>query len=238
MKVLVFGANGSTGINVVTLLLENNIDVKAIVRNEEKLDPIKDSEHLEIIKVSILDIDYNELKWYIEDVDAVISCLGHNISLKGIFGKPYTLVVDALKAVVTAINETKNSKTTKIILMNTTACINKLQNEKFTKKEQFVMKIMKLMLPPQRDNDKAIEYLINEIGVNNKYIEWIAVRPDTLIDMENVSEYTVHQSTIRSPIFNAGKTSRTNVADFMVRLIKDEKLWDEWKYKTPVIYNK
>ena len=121
---------------------------------------------------------------------------------------------------------------------NETGLIDVLQNEKFTIMEQFVMKLMKLILPPQRDNDKAFEYLNNEVGVTIKNIEWVAVRPDTLIDMENISEYSVHQSTIRSPIFNAGKTSRINVADFMVRLIKDENLWGKWKYKSPVIYNK
>jgi putative NADH-flavin reductase len=237
MKVLVLGANGSTGINVVSFLLKNEIDVKAIVRNEDRLNSIKKNENLEIIEASISDMDNNDLKQYIKDVDAVISCLGHNISVKGIFGKPFTLVVDAIKAVVIAINDIKSSNTKKIILMNTTACINKQQKEKFTAMERIVIRIMKMMLPPQRDNDKAIKYLIEEVGSENKSIEWIAVRPDTLINEEKVTEYTIHSSTIRSPIFNAGKTSRINVADFMVRLVKDDKLWSEWKYKTPVIYN-
>jgi hypothetical protein len=59
----------------------------------------------------------------------------------------------------------------------------------------------------------------------------------TLINEVEVSEYTVHPSPLRSPIFDAGKTSRINVADFMVSLLKDKELWEKWKYKTPVIYN-
>ena len=58
-----------------------------------------------------------------------------------------------------------------------------------------------------------------------------------LINEAEVSEYIVHPSPIRSPIFDAGKTSRINVADFMVSLLKDAELWGNWKYKTPVIYN-
>ena len=96
---------------------------------------------------------------------------------------------------------------------------------------------MRFLLPPQRDNELAIGYLIDTVGISNKHIEWIAVRPDTLINEVEVSEYIVHPSPIRSPIFDAGKTSRINVADFMVSLLKDEELWEKWKYKTPVIYN-
>lgn len=237
MKVLVLGANGATGYNVVTQLLKQGVDVKALTRNVEKFNSIKSSEQIEVIKASILEINNQDLKQYLSDVDAVISCLGHNITLKGIFGKPYTLVADSLMRIVSIINEMSTEGTIKLILMNTTACKNKLQNEKFTKNENFVMKIMRLLLPPQRDNELAIGYLIDKIGISNKHIEWIAVRPDTLINEAEVSEYTVHPSSIRSPIFDAGKTSRINVADFMVNLLKDDELWEKWKYKTPVIYN-
>jgi putative NADH-flavin reductase len=235
MKVLVLGANGATGFNVVTQLMKQEIDIKAITRNEVKFNSIKSSKHIEVIRAGILEIDTEKLKQYVSDVDAVILCLGHNLTFKGIFGKPHTLVVDALIKIVNTIDE--SNKTVKIILMNTTACINELQNEKFKKTEKFVMKIMRCLLPPQRDNELAIEYLFDTVGVNNKYIEWVAVRPDTLINEVEVSEYTVHPSPLRSPIFDAGKTSRINVADFMVSLLKDEKLWEKWKYKTPVIYN-
>jgi hypothetical protein len=237
MKVLVLGANGATGFGVVTQLLKQGINVKALTRNVEKFDSIKNREHIEVLKASILEIDNQMLKQYLSDVDAVISCLGHNISLKGLFGKPYTLVADALIRIVNSFNENNKNKTIKIIWMNTTACINKLQSEKFKNNENFVMKIMSFLLPPQRDNELSLGYLIDTVGISNKHIEWIAVRPDTLINEVEVSEYIIHPSPIRSPIFDAGKTSRINVADFMVSLLKDEELWGKWKYKTPVIYN-
>jgi hypothetical protein len=225
------------GFNVVTQLLKNGINVKALTRNVEIFDSIKNREHIEVLKASILEIDNQMLKQYLSDVEAVISCLGHNITLKGLFGKPYTLVADALIKIVNSFNENNKNKTIKIIWMNATACINKLQSEKFKKNENFVMKILRYLLPPQRDNELTLGYLIDTVGIGNKHFEWIAVRPDTLINEVEVSEYVVHPSPIRSPIFDAGKTSRINVADFMVSLLKDEKLWGKWKYKTPVIYN-
>ena len=66
----------------------------------------------------------------------------------------------------------------------------------------------------------------------------VVVRPDTLIDEKKVSEYEVHPSPIRSAIFNAGKTSRTNVGDFMASLITEDDLWRRWRGRMPVIYNK
>lgn len=237
MKVLVLGSNGATGFNVVTQLLKHGIEVKALARNIEKFDSIKSSEHIEVIKAGILDIDNQRLKQYLYDVDAVISCLGHNISFKGIFGKPHTLVVDALTKIINTINEINKNKHLKIILMNTTGCINKLENEKFKTHENCVMKLLRVLLPPQRDNELALSYLLDTVGKNSKHIEWIAVRPDTLINEVEVSEYAIFPSPTRSPIFDAGKTSRINVAHFMVSLLKDKELWEKWKFKSPVIYN-
>ena len=237
MRILVLGANGATGFNVVMRLLKQGMRVNALTRNAEKFNLLKDDASLEIITASILDMDRQVLRHHLENVDAVISCLGHNITLKGIFGKPRTLVSDALIKVVSIINEIAGDKTYKIVLMNTTACINKLQGETFSAKEAMIMRMMRAFLPPQKDNELALEFLIVEVGHKHPRIEWVAVRPDSLINEPEVSEYEVYPSSVRSPVFNAGKTSRINVADFMVQLLKNIELWEKWKFKTPVIYN-
>ncbi|MGB5530975.1 MAG: hypothetical protein WBQ32_13490, partial [Ignavibacteriaceae bacterium] len=69
-------------------------------------------------------------------------------------------------------------------------------------------------------------------------IEWVAVRPDSLIDEEDVSKYEIHNHKIRGLLSNPGKTSKINVSHFMAELVTNEKLWQKWKHKTPVIYNK
>ena len=43
---------------------------------------------------------------------------------------------------------------------------------------------------------------------------------------------------MRSAIFDAGKTSRINVANLMSDLITDDRIWHKWKGKMPVIYDK
>lgn len=237
MKVLVLGASGATGFQVVKQLLEHQIEVRVIVRNTEKFVSLEKQNTIEIIKASILEISDVKLKDYLNDIDAVISCLGHTISLKGIFGKPHGLVTDAIIKICNAIQSKKASHKIKLLLMNTTACINPEANEKLSKAENVIMTILRTVLPPQKDNEHAVGYLIHTIGKQDKSIEWIAVRPDTLMNGDFVTKYEVYNSPIRSPIFNSGKTSRINVANFMTNLLLNQELWEKWKYMMPVLYN-
>jgi hypothetical protein len=79
--------------------------------------------------------------------------------------------------------------------------------------------------------------LRSEVGQHDSLIEWTAVRPDWLLDEETVTSYDLHPSPIRSAIFDAGETSRINVAHFMAELITDEGCWRKWKGQMPVINN-
>jgi len=68
-------------------------------------------------------------------------------------------------------------------------------------------------------------------------IEWVVVRPDTLHNDAEPTEYELHASPTRSAIFDAGKTSRPNVARYVADLLTNAALWHEWKTKMPVIYD-
>jgi nucleoside-diphosphate-sugar epimerase len=235
---LAVGANGATGSQLVRELLNRNVNVKVLVRGTEKLpQDIRTHKNLTVLEASILQLSDNEIADYIKDCDAVASCLGHNISFKGICGNPKMLVTDSVKKLCNAINKNNPAKPVKFVLMNTTANKNKDINEKSTFPERAVFSVLKNLLPPQLDNELAADYLRNDIG-NNGFIEWSIVRPDTLINENAVSEYIVLPSPIRSPIFNAGKTSRINVGHFMSELITNDGVWNQWKGKMPVIYNK
>ena len=84
----------------------------------------------------------------------------------------------------------------------------------------------------------AADYLRTRFKPDDAVIEWVAVRPDGLIDEERVSDYEVYPSPTRSPVFDAGKTSRINVAHFMAELTTQDDPWSKWKGQMPVIYNK
>ncbi len=238
MTTLILGASGATGQHLVNQLLLKGEQMKVIVRSPESIpDNWKGNVQLEIIKASILEMDELVLAKHLRDCDAIASCLGHNITLKGIFGEPKRLVRDAILLVSKILLEQFPKKETKILLMNTTGNRNKDLNEKGSFAENIVIKTISKLLPPQADNEEAAEYLRKDIGQAHPSIEWVVIRPDGLINEENVSNYQAHTSPTRSAIFNAGKTSRINVGNFMARLITETNLWNQWKGQMPVIYN-
>jgi hypothetical protein len=122
--------------------------------------------------------------------------------------------------------------------MNTAGNRNRDLDEPLSAGEKVVFGVLRLLLPPHVDNENAAEYLRVEIGQKDCCIEWAVVRPDTLIDRDEVTECEVHPSPTRSPLFDAGKTSRINVAHFMADLIIEDAAWNTWLGQMPVIYNR
>lgn len=238
MTVLVVGATGATGRWLVKHLLDRNIRVKAIVRSVDSLpEATKNHENLEIVQASLLELDDRTLAEHIKGCEAVASCLGHNLTRQGIWGKPRKLVTDATRKLCEAVKATTSDKPVKFVLMNTAGNNNRDLLETISLAENFVLGTMRVLVPPQSDNEQAADYLREQIGQNDRVIEWVVVRPDSLIDEDAISDYTLHTSPTRSAIFNAGKTSRINVGHFMADLITNDELWQMWKGQMPVIYN-
>jgi len=239
MTTLVVGASGATGKHLVEQLLKKKQQVRAIVRSIEKLpEAWKNNDHLIIIQASVLDLSENEMIEYVQECDAVASCLGHNLTWKGIYGQPRKLVRDAVIRLCDAIKKNAPKKPVKFVLMNTAGNSNRDLNEPISMGEKFVVGLIRLLLPPHVDNEQAADYLRTQIGQSDHSVEWVVVRPDSLINEEEVSDYELFSSPTRSAVFNPGKTSRINVGHFMASLISNDKLWKEWKGQMPLIYNK
>lgn len=237
MTILVVGASGASGIRLVEELLNRGHLVKVIVRSPEKLsENIRNHKNLSTISASVLELSDDEMKQYVAGCNAVASCLGHNITLKGIFGKPRRLVTEATRRLCNAIKANKFETSTKFVLMNTVANRNRDLNESIPFAHKCLIVLLRLLVPPHPDNEKAAEYLRTEIGQKDKDIEWVAVRPSSLIDEENASEIEVYPSPTRS-IINDGQVSRINVGHFMADLITDNDIWNKWKGQMPAIYN-
>jgi len=83
----------------------------------------------------------------------------------------------------------------------------------------------------------AGDYLVENLG-SGAGLEWVAVRPDSLIDKPTVEDYELFETKQRNPLSDPGKTSRIQVAHFMAELLSKDELWQQWLYKTPVIYSK
>ena len=235
---LVIGGSGATGKHLVEELLKTGQNVKLIIRSTGIIpEKWNTAEQLTIIRKNISEITIEEMCDILADCDSVASCLGHNLSWKGIFGKPKRLVTDAVRLICQAIIKNANEKKIKFVLMNTTGYINRDMNETVSSGENVVIGLLRLLLPPHSDNENAAEILRVNVGQDNTFIEWVVVRPDSLIDSESLSNYSTYKSPIRSAIFSPGKTSRINVANFMTNLISYIHLWEKWKGQMPVIYN-
>lgn len=237
-KVLIVGASGATGKLLVQQLLQQDIKVVAIVRAESTSLQNNDTEtNLHVVRAAMSDMTMDVLATHLEGCDAVLSCLGHNLTFKGIFGKPRLLVTDAIEKISRVLESINTDKKVKVVLMNTTGNSNRDIPEQPPLSQRCVISLLRLLLPPHVDNEKAADFLRLHVGQTHKCIEWVAVRPDGLTDEDNVTEYDIHPSPTRNPIFDAGSTSRINVANFMSNLVINSDLWDTWKGKMPVIYN-
>lgn len=147
-------------------------------------------------------------------------------------------MADTVILLCNAIKTNKPDKPVKFILMNTAGNRNRDLNESVSTGQKMVIGLIRLLLPPQLDNVFAADYLGTRIGQNDKFIEWVAIQLDDLVNKDKVTEFEVYPSPIKSAIFNLGKTSRINVGHFMASLIIENDLWNKWKGQMPVIYNK
>ena len=239
MTTLVLGASGATGRLLVEQLLNRGQKVKIIVRTVNSLpEKIKNNENVSIICANVSALSDNEIAQYVQGCKAVASCLGHNINFKGIYGRPRRLVTDATRRFCDAIKANKPKKPVKFILMNTAGNSNRDISEQISLGQKFVIWLVRLLLPPHVDNERAADFLRIEVGQNDRLIEWAAVRPDNLLDEREITEYETYASPTRSAIFDAGTTSRVNVAHFMADLLTDNETWSKWKGQMPVLYNK
>lgn len=241
---LVLGGTGATGQLLIQHLLQKNQNVKTIVRSKDKLLHESlggfafDSNKLTVIEGTVLDMSEEEVKSSLYGCDAVVSCLGHNLTMKGVYGKPRKLVTDSIQKVCNVVQQMgSNTQSPKFILMGSDGVANPDGSDDVRSiGDRIVIALLRLLLPPHVDNEAAAEYLSKSVGKTNSKLEWVIVRPSDLIDAAEVSEYEVCPKPIGS-LFGSAETSRVNVAAFMGELILQESTWKEWLFKAPVVLN-
>lgn len=154
MATLVLGASGATGKMLVEQLLSKSQKVKAIVRRSANIPHSwKSNPDVTLIYADINGISCDDMAEYMTGCTAVASCLGHNINIKGIFGKPKRLVADAVRLVFETVQKNKSNQSIKFILLNTVANQNRDLNENVPTSQKVIISIIRLLLPPQADNE-------------------------------------------------------------------------------------
>ena len=234
--VLLLGATGRTGARVLTQLLERRVPVRAIVRSAARLQAGAIDPGLTVVEADLGSTSVEALSEHIRGHDTVVSCLGHTISLRGVFGPPRDLVESAVRKVGAAIESLRPASPIRLILMGSVSVHRPARADvRRGALERAFMGVMRALVPPARDNQRAADYLASEVGANAPFLEWVVVRPDSLVDGE-VSEYRLAEGLVAS-LFRPYTTRMANVAHFMAELATDEAAWRRWRGTMPVIFD-
>jgi len=148
-------------------------------------------------------------------------------------------VTDAAKRLCQAIEATTDQapeNPTKFILMGSDGVANPAGgDDKRRLSERVVLTLLRHLLPPHKDNELAAAYTSN---VKSVQIEWTVVRPTDLINGE-MTKYELFAKPQKGLFDGAkgGVTTRANVAKCMVDLIMTDALWNDWKFKMPVVHD-
>ena len=235
--VLLIGGTGRTGRRVLEQLLSRGINVCAIVRSAEKLRAgVAERPGLSVVEADLLALSDEELLRHVRGCDAVVSCLGHTISARGVFGPPRDLVCRSVERVYRATRELRPAQPVKLILMSSVS-VNRpggldTRRGRF---ERAVVWTQRGMIPPAKDNQRAADFLHDVIEAADPHAQWVAVRPDSLKEGD-VTEYALHEGLVDS-LSRPGETNRANVAHFMCELATDPEVWATWRGRLPVIVN-
>lgn len=195
LKVVVLGATGATGLEVVRMAVERGHSVTAFVRSPERLGSFID--RIEVRKGNLL--DSSQLAQVVENHDAVISAFGPRLP----FSK-----ADAhlLEQFATALKNAMEQTSTRRIVVESVA---------FLFKDSIVPPtylLGRLLFPGIVADSAAMEKIFAESS-----LDWTMVRPPELTNGPYTGKYRVREGHL--PTFGF-KISRGNVADYMIKAVE------------------
>jgi putative NADH-flavin reductase len=199
MNLVIFGATGGTGRELVRQALEQEHRVTAVARNPAAI--TLEHENLRVVKGDVL--DYASVEAAIRGQDAVLSALGTRVLKKN------SILSDGTRNIIRAMGSTGVKRF---------VCESSLGVGDSRGQLGFLYNY--LILPLFLRNifvDKEVqEQYIKESG-----LEWVIVRPGALTNGPKTGRYRsgfgVTDKTIQ------GKISRADVADFMLKQVKDDR---------------
>ena len=234
-RVLVVGGTGRTGRRLLEELVGRRVPARAIVRSASRLPAsVSKSPLVEVVEADLLSLSDDALRKQLAGCGAVASCLGHTLSLRGVFGPPRDLVTAAVRRICDAIEASRPGVPVRYVLMSSVSVERPggLDTRRGSLERTFVA-LLRQLVPPAADNQAAADHLVHGIGSGNPFVEWSVVRPDALRE-GGVSEYRVDEGLVNS-VFRPAETRMANVAHFMAELATDPAAWARWRGKMPVV---
>ena len=146
---------------------------------------------LEVVHASLLDLSSEELAALVAGADAVVQCLGHNLTFRGLWLPPYLLVKTACERLTAAVAESGKPRA-KFVLMGSDGAAHPGEDDPRSLGERALLAVMRALLPPVRDNEAGAAYM-HGLGMKSG-LEWTVLRPT---DMKNgeAQPYTLYVVT-------------------------------------------
>lgn len=210
MHLLIFGATGGTGKELIRQGLEQGHSVKAFVRNPDSL-KLK-HERLTVVQGNVL--DYPSVERAMEGTDAVLSALGHKR-----WFIPTSILSEGTKNIIAAMKK----HSVRRIVCETSLGVADSRGKLGLYYTLFVIPFITFFY--FRDK-KRQELYIKESG-----LDWIIVRPGQLTNGKKRGTY--RHGTELGNYFLTLSVSRADTADFMLKQLTD----DSYLHKTPAVIN-
>lgn len=198
MKVVVIGATGGIGREVVSQSLAEGFEVTALARRPEAV--AARSPRLRVVRGDALDAA--SIAPAVEGADAVVSALG----VRSI-GKPTTLYSEGVGNVVKAM---KASGVSRLVCVGASGYV-KNPEDPFFMRAVLKPVLCYVLRHPYADNLRMEEV------VRGSGLDWTVVRPTRLTNGPRTGRYRFHPEDVAG-----GKSiSRADVADFIVKHLDD-----------------
>lgn len=206
MKLIIFGATGGTGRQLVAQALEQGHDVTAFVRNPAKLD----QKHEKLTMIQGDALSYASVERAIQGQDAVLCALGMpNIRDKS------NLRTHATKNIIRAMD---NTGVKRFVCLSGHGAGNSFETLPFH---------YKYLLVPLMMRNLYADHNLQEGYIRESQLDWTIARPGNLTDGERTGDYQ-HGFTGENRTITL-KISRADTADFMLKQLAD----DTYLYQAP-----
>lgn len=209
MKIVVFGASGGTGRQVVEQALAAGHEVKAFVRDPKKLSLTH--EKLTVVQGDVLDA--NAVSEAVKGIEGVLVALGSRPDTKT------TVLSEGTANIITAM---KAHGVKRLITESSYPMSGSPEGMAFLKMKRVPDDQLAMMKPILDDK------VSQEKGVRESGLEWVIVRPLMLTDGVKTSSYRIGETLDIKP---DDTISRADVADCMLKSLADA----TWIGKTVVV---
>jgi putative NADH-flavin reductase len=209
-KIIVFGASGGTGKQVVHEALNAGYEVTVIVRNTE--DYIFGHPLLEIIQGDVFEPE--TFKSAMVGKDAVVSCLGYHKR------EPTTVYSEG----ITNIMKAMQAGGVKRLICLSNGAIEIPQDESYLIKFK-IKNILQRIFKYSIADMLLMENILKDSGLN-----WTVIRPSRLLNSLKTGKYRV---SINRNIAKPSSVSRKDLAEYIFHHLFDEKIY---KSKVEISY--